>query len=50
VIEPVTSGLQILSGADQARSAQIGTWPMSGLRLSRCPEVVDDGQFDLTQI
>jgi hypothetical protein len=47
-IEPVTSGLQILSGADQLWLALVGTGRLHGLRLSRVSPVADDGQRDLT--
>ena len=49
-IEPMTSGLQILSRTDQAWSAHVGMRWLRGLRLSHPSRVVGDGQPDLTQI
>jgi hypothetical protein len=48
--EHATSGLQILSDADQEWSAHVGTRWLRDLQLSRMSGVGDDGQPDLTQI
>jgi hypothetical protein len=49
-IEPVTSGLQILSSVDQPWSADVESRWLRSLRLGHLSLVGDDGQRDLTRI
>jgi hypothetical protein len=49
-IEPVTSGLQILSGASQAWSSRVDVRRLCDFELSHASRGTDDGQPDLTQI
>jgi hypothetical protein len=49
-IEPVTSGLQILSGAGQAWSSRVDARSLCDWELSHASRATHDGQPDLTQI
>jgi hypothetical protein len=49
-IEPVTSGLQILSRADQGWSARVDARRLRDWELSQASRGTHDGQPDLTQI
>jgi hypothetical protein len=49
-IEPVTSGLQILSAAGQAWSSRVDARRLSDWELTHPSRGTDDGHPDLTQI
>ena len=49
-IEPVTSGLQTLSGGGQSSSSRVDLRRSHDWEQSHAPRGTDDGQRDLTQI